>query len=355
MFKINVLDKRITLQIGFKTKNMRNLTINLTLFFLLATTGCKTVEKTTLLERNFPNVQLISQGDNIPDFRIKTDSANYLLTYLHENKSLSEFKRDTKLDDETVNKTIELLKNKNWLAEKNGKLKPTIFIATAEEGEKLYRYAKPISKQIADDIEKQIPTIKAEFAKTDMAKKQRFEHWSFLILSNVLLDNWQIFEMEKNFFKQADGKEYRRPLRHGKNYYASIKEKVEKNKEEFGIYGNAILSYSDKKMIAIYGNNRYSNDNYRKMQSSTNHISNDDDRVLTQMAQDFLPKLLTILERNRQYAEKVYTKTGYAQEISFEEFFIWWYHFIYTQATNEMSKRGMLIIPPDGNFDYERS
>src|SRR5690554_2005255 len=138
---------------------MENLTIGLTLFFLLATAGCKTVEKTTLLERNFPNVQLISQGDNVPDFRIKTDSANYLLIYLHEDKSLSEFKRETKLDDETVNKTIELLKNKNWLAEKNGKLKPSIFIATAEEGEKLYRYAKPISKQIADDIEKQIPTI----------------------------------------------------------------------------------------------------------------------------------------------------------------------------------------------------
>lgn len=334
---------------------MKNLIIGFTVFLLLLATSCKTVEKTTILERNFPNVQLISRGNNRPDFNVRKDSANFLLIYMHENKSLSGFKKDTKLDDETINKTIKLLKSKNWLAERNGKLKPTIFIATAKDGEELYHFAKPISKQIADSIEKQMPIIKAEFAETDMSKKQDFDHWSFLILSNVLLDNWQIFEMEKNFFKQSDGKEYQRPLRHGKYYYASIQENVEKDKEAFGIYGNAILSFSDNKMIAIYGNNRYSNDNYSKLQYSNNHISNDDDRILTKMAQDFLPELLNILEKNRQYAENVYRETGYSEEISFEEFFLWWYHFIYTQATNEMHKRGLLIIPPDGNFDYERS
>ena len=62
---------------------------------------------------------------------------------------------------------------------------------------------------------------------------------------------------------------------------------------------------------------------------------------------------MNVLEKNRKYAEKIYRKTGYSQEITFQEFFLWWYHFIYTQATNNMRDRGILIIPSDGNFDYE--
>jgi len=334
-------------------ENMKKFIISLAAISLIVVTGCKEVENTSILERKF-QYSMISRGDNVPDFNIKKDSADFLLIYLHENKSLSEFKKDTKLDDETVNNTIALLKSKDWLIEKNGKLYPTVFVATVKDSEKLYHYAKKISKQIADEIERELPNIKAAFAKTDMAKKQSFEHWSFLILSNVLLDNWQIFEMEKSFFKCPNGNEYNRPLRHGKYYYASIRENEGKERESFGIYGNAIMSFSQDKMIAVYGNNRYT-DSYMNLQYSDNKISDEDDRVLIKMAQDFLPKLLNILEENREYIEDVYKKTGYSQKISFEEFFIWWYHFIYTQATNDMNDRGILIIPSDGNFDYERS
>ncbi len=321
---------------------------------ILLVTSCNEVEHIPILKRKLQR-SIISKGDNIPDFNIKKDSADFLLVYLHKNKSLAEFKKDTKLDDKTVAGIIRLLESKDWITEINGELKPSVLVATKEDGIKLYQYAKPISIQIVDKIEEILPNIKAEFAQTDMAKKGNFKHWSFLILSNVLLDNWQIFEMEKNFLKQPDGKEYERPVRHGKYYYASIQENTEKDKEAFGLYGNAITYFSNEKMIAVYGNNRFSTDHYRKLQKSENHISNSDDRVLIKMAQDFSPHLLTILEGNREYAKKVYQETGYSQEISFEEFFLWWYHFIYTQATDEMKNRNLLTIPSDGNFDYERS
>jgi len=333
---------------------MKKFIIILVVIGLITTTsGWKGVEDTPIMERKF-EFSMISRGNNFPDFNIRKDSANFLLVYLHENKSLSEFKEDTKLDDETINNTIALLKSKDWLVEKNGKYIPSVFVATAKDGEKLYHCAEKISKQIADEIDKELPIIKVEFTKTEMVKKQSFEHWSFLILSNVLLDNWQIYDVEKNFLKRPDGT-YNRPLRHGKYYYASIKENTEKDKEPFGIYGNGIMSSSTKKMIAVYGNNRYSTDYYKNLQSSDNHISNKDNKILIKMAQNFLPKLLNILEENRKYIEIVYKETGYSQEITFDEFFIWWYHYIYTQATNDMGARGILIIPSNGNFDYERS
>ena len=61
------------------------------------------------------------------------------MIYLHKNKSLLEFIEDTKLNEETVNKMIAFLKDKNWLAERNGKLKPSVCIITTEDSENLYR------------------------------------------------------------------------------------------------------------------------------------------------------------------------------------------------------------------------
>lgn len=71
------------------------------------------------------------------------------------------------------------------------------------------------------------------------------------------------------------------------------------------------------------------------------------------MARTFLPDLIKILGKNKAYSEKIYRKLGYSDEISFEEFYIWWYHFIYSQATDLMNDGTTLTIPADGNFAYE--
>jgi len=63
-------------------------------------------------------------------------------------------------------------------------------------------------------------------------------------------------------------------------------------------------------------------------------------------------KLLKILNEQTDYSRKVFEKTVYSDEIAFEEFFIWWYHFIYTDATNILAKRNKLTIPKEGNFYY---
>jgi len=235
------------------------------------------------------------------------------------------------------------LESKNWLHKINNEYKPTVFIADAKDGELLYKYAKPISKDITKSIIQNLPKIKSEFEKTDIAKTQNFKTWSFLILSNVLLDSWQIDNVEKYFLKQET-----RPLRNGKNYYYEIAENTNDKIESFGIYGNQYQEIGENKYISIYGNNR----NDFNETSSKNIVSAKDNEIFTKISQSFLPDLLKVLEGKRNYAEKIYSKLGYKNEITFEEFFIWWYHFIYTQTTNELQKKGIIDIPESGNFDY---
>jgi len=286
---------------------------------------------------------LISRGNNFPDFRYSKDSMDLFLISLHENISIADFQKKTKFSTEKIKKIEKLLESKNWLHFINGKPKPTVFIATQKDGEKLFQSSIPIANEIIKQIQNDLPNIKQKFNQTEISKTQNFEKWSFLILSNVLLDSWQIDNVEKEYLNKE-----KRPERHGKNYYYSIMENSEKNRETFGIYGNQ-YDEKDGKEISIYGNNRIG----ITPNPVENKISSSDNIILTKIANDFKPKLINILNKNNEYIHKVYKELGYQNKISFDEFFIWWYHFIYTKATDIMNEKGMLKIPENGNFEYE--
>ncbi|OFX58808.1 MAG: hypothetical protein A2046_05540 [Bacteroidetes bacterium GWA2_30_7] len=289
-----------------------------------------------ILSRKFQQM-FISRGDNFPDFSLTEDKRNLFLVALHNDITVEDFQSKVNFNKEKIDSIINLLESKRWLHKIDEKYKPTVFIATKEDGDKLYEYAEPISKEIAEKIKEQLPKINEMFNETEISRKQTFDDWSFLVLSDVLLDSWQIFNVENQFL----GK-FARPARHGKNYYASIEE-VTDDTEGFGIYGN------QNGKISVYGNSRKKTD-----LSSTNHyISKRDNEILKSIAENFLPELIKILNENNEDIKQIYEKSGYSKEITFEEFFIWWYHFIYTQTTDYMAKMNLLKIPEGGNFVYE--
>ncbi|MDE5431193.1 hypothetical protein KRE40_01015 [Elizabethkingia meningoseptica] len=286
---------------------------------------------------------MISKGNNFPDFNARKYNMNRLLVALHKGFSVKDFQSYTKYNDKQILDIVSLLESKNWLHKVNDEYKPTIFIADYGDGKLLYHYAMPISKDITKSIVRNLPKIKIKFAKTFIAKNDDFRKWSFVILSNVLLDSWQIDNVEKYFLKKEE-----RPLRNGKNYYYNISESTDSGEEAFKIFGNQYQQIGDNKYLSVYGNKRRN----INIKDSENVVYKEDNEIFKEMAKEYFRDLIKVLENNRKYSEKIYSKLGYDKEVSFEEFFIWWYHFIYTQATFEMNNKGVLTIPESGNFDY---
>lgn len=142
---------------------------------------------------------LISRGDNFPNFKTNKDSLDIFLFALHKGFSPADFQKYTKFSDEKMTSLITLLESKNWLHKINNQYKPTVFIADAKDGELLYKYAKPVSEKITKSIIKNLADIKLQFGKTEVSKTQDFQKWSFLILSNVLLDSCKLMMSKKNF------------------------------------------------------------------------------------------------------------------------------------------------------------
>jgi hypothetical protein len=331
------------------------------LMVIFLVSGCARNQKSSqeLLDHIFNTKyehSIISKGDNLPNFDRRKDSIALFLVALHENIEPVAFQEKAKWTDEELDERIQFLKERGWLTDDERGIRPTVFIVSDQEGQALYRHGQALSEKLANAIELEIPSIEEKFHSLGLPDQYDFENMSFLVLSNVLLDNWQIMEMEAAYLKKEN-----RPERHGKFYYASIKENVNNAYEPFGIYGNQYGKINDSTFLSIYGNNRIVvNQRLRNdpvFKDSVLNVALELTPVLykyfEEIAADFKPDLLNILNENSGYSHQVYELTGYADEISFEEFFIWWYHFIYTRATDILAERGSLIIPDEGNFYYK--
>lgn len=329
----------------------------LTFIILLLSASCRPQANEQKLDEIFNTTYwgpIISKGDNRPDFDRKKDNLDRFLVSLFYRIPAGEFMKKSGWTQEMYDSKVRFLKEKGWLKASDDKLIPTVFIVSGEIGNQLYEFAKPLSEAIARSIEESIPSIKAKFKDENLNNIYNFDEMSFLVLSDVLLDNWQIMEMESSFLKQEN-----RPERHGKFYYAAVMENSGDGYEPFRIYGNQSGKINDSTWLNIYGNNRIiANENLANKHFQDSVLANclrtspELYRYFEEIAADFKPKLLKILEEKRDYSMEVFRKTGYADQIRFEEFFIWWYHFIYTEATNILVEKKILKLPETGNFYY---
>jgi len=318
----------------------KNLIVRLLCFLILL--NCRPLFSVELEGSHYEG-KLISSGDNRPDFNANDELLKTLIVSLHRNISADSFQKTYGCTKAKYEELRDLLVRKQFVRQQGDRFLPTCMVIDEAGGKELFRQAQPISSDIAHALIADLDSIKGQYAQTEFSKVMDFDHASFFILSNVMLDNWQINNVESEFVKME------RPLRHGKRYYFSLQQNLNSAAEAFGLYGNG--GYPG---FSAYGNNR----NFSKRQiletrgSQMPVVSDKDDELFYAMASSFKPRLIAILEKYRSYGETVYRKTGYANEITHEEFFMWWYHFIYTKATDQLAEGKHLMIPPGGNFYY---
>lgn len=291
----------------------------------------------------YSNYQLsiIASGDNRPDFSFTADLKNLVIS-IHNHVRPEEYKKNHGWSDAKYDQSISFLLNKGFLEKKEKEVNISCMVINDQDGKRLYEYAEPISQAIADSIIGIREKVREAYSGTRLAENYSFDSMTFFLLSDVLLDNWQIHNVENKFLNAQ------RPLRHGKNYYLAFLEGTSFGREPFGIYGNQV-----NKTYSVYGNNRGNIEQEEiKQKIASFPILGLDEKKIKVIAETYTPVLLDILEANRNYANDVFKKTGYADAIKFEEFFIWWYHFIYSRSTEILAKKGALTIPESGNFFY---
>jgi len=302
-----------------------------------------------ILDSKFRVYQI--SGFQGPNIDIKKDSLAEFLTALHYNIPLAEIERELEWSSETTGRHINALMENKLLAKKGDDYQPNLGIITLERGILLEEKAQNAANEIADSISAWLPEIKEIHNESHISENHDFRELSLFYLSNVILDNFQIERVEEEFLNQQ------RPLRNGSRYYlAIVEDDLAGNTEPYGIYGNRGLHWSDSTGIAVYGNQRTeSNVGWDNYQDKNIHVFDEHDtQLITQKMPDlFFPTLLAILNRNRPDFEATYHELNFDQEVSFEEFFIFWYHWIYTEATDILIARDIIQEPQNEMFYYQ--
>lgn len=372
--------KKIVQSTFFNTNIVQQSNLIALIFILGCTTS--TALKTEQVEWNFP---MISRGQNFPSLRLN----NYRNVLLKIRNGQNVEKNNTQLSELLNEGLIKKVSANNY--------KLNFFSASPEDGKILYEKSRKPAKDIVSLIEKRIDQIKKKTSEHEALSKYSFEEVSFYVLSDVLLDDVQIDVVEKRFLKKE------RPLRGKSRYYLGM---MARNKssdtESFGIYGNQCVDHG-KVANCLYGNRRYSftgSRNFATIKASELKATfpeiektenkkvkgqlllsylkarkNKDANKLKRFQTVGLPKNIVIFSMNEykelgkiaqiieddliQYFNKHkesliqdWTNSRYVNESSFEEYFIWWYHFLYTEITNQLAQKGHLKVPKSGNFPY---
>jgi len=292
---------------------------------------------------------MISSGNNFPAIRLAKDSLDLLLVALrfgHDPKETGEY---FGWDDSTIDARIGVLTSNDYLAATGDGYHPTISILTIKEAERLRNISRPVVAEITDSIVSIIPRVESAYRRLSVSSEYAYADLAFFLLSDVLLDNWQINNVERGFLGKP------RTLRHGKNYYYQIAEKdTGSTIEAFGVYGNQ-YQCGDSVCWVMYGNNRTaeqkSMEEFRTFRCP--YFSENDMQIFDTLATMFEPTLLAILEKHRPVFLEEFNASGLSAGLTFEEHFICWYHLIYTDVTDALAEKGYLTVPEKGVFFYK--
>ncbi|MFT4413317.1 hypothetical protein ACLM5H_05610 [Fredinandcohnia humi] len=344
--------------------------------------------------------KLISRGNNFPTINMQKGSLDLICVLLHKKTRLNDIQEVLSMSEETLDTSLEILLNEGLIKKEKGAYLPTFMILSEEEG----AWLKKISLNIGDEIFKIIlysmERIIDETVNIKAFNSFTFDELSLFILSDVILDFIQIDNVENLFIKAN------RPSRNNKNYYFSIMEKAKNSpKEAFGIYGNHFENIGDLS-FGMYGNERYSIPNFitltdlqgreffgdkyigiknfksallekiisfnkgkimldkniqfglEKLNIMHNGVlkipilDQVDYHALYNIADVIKDGLIDILESNRSYLLNEYCNNHYKEETSFEEFFIWYYHILYSHVTEELIENQIVKKPKEGIFNY---
>ncbi|MEY2301060.1 hypothetical protein [Bacillus tropicus] len=342
---------------------------------------------------------MISSGDNSLSIKIKGTKLQYLLVMLHLGFESNIVKMVLGWTNEEFEERINSLEVEGLLKQTGGRYYPTCMVITACEGKKLYNLCEPLIKQTKQTlkiIENHSNQIEWFSKRIDAFNHLSKESYSLLLYSGVLLDFGQINYIEENYLKK------KRPLRNKKRYYYAIQEQELADIEAFGMYGNTYLDLGEVQ-IGLYGNSRYStlnlitanneifeeyfqntntDINYKKKQLVKGFVAADrqkdlhlnvvyeklglyqnsqpaipvfkrtDLSTLNEIVNTISEDLVLLFNENDKPLKQYFASSRYSKEITYEEFFIWWYHFFYTKVTEELIKQGVIITSTQKNQTY---
>jgi hypothetical protein len=344
---------------------------------------------------------MTSSGKNRPSISLAQDDLLTLSALLHRRVPRRDMQLRLGISEEELQRRLDLLLGEGLAkARPNGDILPTSMVVTFEDARTYFRPDDRLVEAAARLLLRKLPAVKAQ-CRTLLADAP-WDLMSFFVMSDVLLDNWQIANIERLFVKAE------RTFRTGGRYYYTILEKAAADPSEpFGLYGNTGSQWGTVQ-VGLYGNDRFSGRTLLSIpdaafnamfgfpeemspREARQHLADrmvealrgnaaaldaaqrqtlaqlglatdntlnvlllqeDDYKALDRVAALVTADLVKLLARNRTRILATYHASPYAEEATPNEYLLCWYHFFYAAVTNRLRDKGAIHIPAKGTVTY---
>lgn len=347
--------------------------------------------------------RMISSGPNRPGIALWNSPLREILAGLHAGMEPAQLAAVLGLSQAGISLRIDSLRAEGAVSNRSGVLRPTCMVVTADEGASLAALATDVARRAMPLMRQSVRDVQAQYRKIKGLQNLAFNDVSFFLVSDVLLDNWQIAAVEERWLKAE------RPLRGKSRYYCAIFARGGDDREAFGIFGNQMSGVADGRLLGVYGNRRGGRHDLSRVSGSrlaaltslpegttrgvllsrvldqlqqlAAHpadfdppprlaadletmgltrqgqplfavLDTADNRQLGDLATSLTDSLISFLESVTPQLRDAWTESSWRRETTFEEFRIWWYHFFYTAVTEELAREGVIHIPETGLFHY---
>ncbi|MEM9077160.1 MAG: hypothetical protein AAGC43_08975 [Bacteroidota bacterium] len=325
------------------------------ILFLVMICSCKKSYET----KAFPKLsnwefKMVSRGNNRPGFEIKKDSIHFIPILLHYGHTANNIADRFGWSEEDFDEKIEILTTNGFLKKTTDGFVPSVMIISEKEAKKVREDLKPTANQILNSIVSLKDSLSFKAVSVSCFERFTMDELSLLVFSNILLDNGQLNNIEREYLRAE------RPKRNKSRYYASYQEKDNPSFEALGIYGNHVQPYSGF-MLCRYGNQRYTpevlemnaqlHDTYKTLKEGEIFdypiVTAECQLEIMALADYYKPYVLDILNKNDMLFRKTYRDSSYSKEVSFEEYFMWVYHILYSQVTDMLIRLEHIVIPKE--------
>lgn len=283
----------------------------------------------------------------------------------------------------------------------DGKVIPACMVVNSENEKEIKKYTGEFGSKIAEIIIDRYKKIRDSNKLLPEFAKDSFDDEALFVLYNVLLDKWQIKNIEEKFLRAEP------PLRSGERYYLLIHQKSDEVLEnQFTLLGNWYVDYKDycfctfgdvwnkdnfadisrDKLISDFGMSKSEDDTTFKKHLIDNlvnsikgslhsapldyfdsftkygivknnrlklaRITKDENKALFEMAEIITTDLTNYLDNQRPRLVKHYLQSVYKEETSFREWLFWIYKYVIAETANKLIEKKYIKITDNNLFNY---
>lgn len=254
-------------------------------------------------------------------------------------------------------------------------------IINRQEGAWFAHLDDSVVDRVVEDVERDALGVRNRFAATLGLSDSQVSGLTLMYLSDVLFDRWQVRHIRTGFLGPPQ------PPRGGKIFYVAALERTPTEKTSaLGLYAHQEQDYGPFTVVT-FGNGL--NDDpfgdaipnvseraallsaYATLASGGSIMGTDLDELnalhfvadqkpqiaivnqdkyaeLHSVTETFTPTLLREVNADRSLIFKAYASSGYAPYVTFQEFALWWYHFLIVDVTQRLIAERVIEVPKIG-------